>query len=75
MDLLEIGCIFACVCACVFKFAGVIWHGISTPTFLFPQPLDSILYVMSGMIWHQTLTKFSSILAWRIPWTEEPGEL
>ena len=31
--------------------------------------------VYLGLIWVKAMAPHSSTLAWRIPWTEEPGEL
>ena len=37
--------------------------------------IDSALIPESGRTLEKGMATHSSILAWRIPWTEEPGEL
>ena len=43
--------------------------------FLPEKPLEAIISAPVGMSLEKEMATYSSILAWRIPWTEEPGGL
>ena len=46
----------------------------TSPSFLFSVPSVLIKFSL-GMISEKTMAPYSSTLAWKIPWTEEPGRL
>ena len=47
-------------------------------TVLSPQHLNMVMLLLSGLLgfrWEKAVAPHSSTLAWKIPWTEEPGSL
>ena len=52
---------------------GLPYQLLSLPSRVFS--LGSSLFLCPSPLLEKELANYSSILAWRIPWTEEPGEL
>ena len=44
-------------------------------TTIYPQNHEAIYYEAIGKWMEKVMAPHSSILAWRIPWMEEPGKL
>ena len=53
--------------------AGLSYQSLSLPSRVFS--LGSSLFLCPSPLLEKELANYSSILAWRIPWTEEPGGL
>ena len=53
--------------------AGLPYQSLSLPSRVFS--LGSSLFLCPSPLLEKELANYSSILAWRIPWTEEPGGL
>ena len=69
-------CVYVCVCVCVYVFIHF-WAS------LVAQTVENLPATQEIRVWspgqedslEKGMAAYSSILAWRIPWIEEPGEL
>ena len=71
-------------CFCLFYALGFLGHkacrlpaleGEVLTTDLQGSPYEMLVYHNIGLVLEKEMAAHSSILAWRIPWTEEPGGL